>query len=141
MVTLDQGSDADETFWEYLGEGEIQPADELDRKVEEFAPLLFKLPENPEDDAVQIAQGERIRIGFVTACKLPKNLLDDSDVFLLDVGWELFLWFGNKASKGEKLLAMSKADHYCQRDVRTSELPLTIVKAGCEPSDFLSYFH
>ena len=141
MVTLDQGSDNDEAFWAYLGEGEIQPADELDRQVEEFAPLLFKLPEDPEDEAEQIAKGERVKVGFVTACKLPKSLLNDSDVFLLDAGWELFLWVGSKADKAERLGAISKADHYCQEDMRTGDLPMTIVKSGNEPQEFLEYFH
>lgn len=145
VVTLDQGNGDDEAadFWAYLGEGEIQEADEGDNEIEEFAPLLFKLP--PADDELaepeQVAKGEPVKIGFGPAtCKLERSALDESDVMLLDGGWEIFVWMGKDADRSEKLGAIARADKYCKDDLRTVDLPVSIVKSGYEGSDFLSYF-
>jgi Gelsolin repeat len=143
VVTLDQGAGDDSAtdFWAYLGgDGEIAEEDDDDVHVDEFAPLLFKLPGDPEDEAEQIAKGEKVSIGFTTSVKLSRDLLDESDVFLLDSGWEVFLWIGSKSDKSEKLGALGRADTYLNDDVRTSNLPLSIVKSGYEPSEFNAYF-
>lgn len=142
VVVLDQGAGDEECseFWAYLGEGDIADADEEDETMEEFAPLLFKLPGDADGEPEQVGKGEKVKIGFVTACRLSKDLLDDSDVFLLDAGWEVFLWLGNNADKSEKLGSFSKADKYCKEDLRTVDLPLSIVKSGFESSDFNSFF-
>jgi hypothetical protein len=143
VVTLDQGAGDDSAtdFWAYLGgDGEIAEEDDDDVHVDEFAPLLFKLPGDPEDEAEQIAKGEKVSIGFATSVKLSRDLLDESDVFLLDSGWKVFLWIGSKADKSEKLGALGRADTYLNDDVRTSNLPLSIVKSGYEPSEFNAYF-
>jgi Gelsolin repeat len=53
VVTLDQGQGDEEQaeFWAYLeDDGDIAEADEADEDVEEFVPLLFKVPA-PGDDA------------------------------------------------------------------------------------------
>eukprot|EP00934_Nitzschia_sp_Nitz4_P002348 Nitzschia sp. Nitz4//scaffold106_size73319//8098//9635//NITZ4_005727-RA/size73319-augustus-gene-0.9-mRNA-1//-1//CDS//3329532493//2348//frame0 len=140
IVVLEQGSDDDADFWAYLGEGEIGPDDEADVDVAEFAPLLFRLPGGEDADPEQVGKGETVSIGFTEGPKLPKDLLDDGDVFLLDAGWELFLWIGKDADRSEKLGAFAKADMYCQDDARTADLPLTIVKSGTDCADFDAYF-
>merc|ERR1711915_304596 len=139
-VVLDQGAgdEEDGDFWAYLGEGEIQPADDSDSSVDAFAPLLFKL--SPGEDAVQVAKGEMIKIGWAAAeCKLPKDALDENDVFLLDAGWEIYVWVGSGADKSERLSAMSLADAYCKEDPRTSDLPLSFLKSGYESSSFNAF--
>jgi len=141
VVTLDQGDgdDAVEEFWAYLGDGEIQDADDDDNAVDEFTPLLFKLPSDGEPQ--QIAKGEKVKIGFGAAeCKIPKDALSESDVMLLDAGWEVFLWMGKDADRSEKLTAFSKADSYCKEDPRTMNLPVTFIKSGYESADFNAYF-
>lgn len=135
---LDQGDDDDADFWAYLGEGEIAEDGEDDDEVEEFAPLLFQLP--AEGEPIQVGKGETVKIGFTSGPKLSKDLLDEANVFLLDAGWEVFLWLGKDADRSEKLGAFSKADKYCQSDLRTIDLPLSIVKSGYEPHDFNSFF-
>lgn len=141
VTVLDQGAgdEDDEAFWAYLGEGEIQEANDDDEEVEEFAPLLFKIPSG-DDDPEQVGKGEKVRVGFKTSPKVNRDLLDDTDVFLLDAGWELFLWIGSNADRSEKLSAISKADKYCHEDPRTMNMPLSIVKSGFEPEDFNHYF-
>lgn len=138
VKVLEEGDDADADFWAYLGEGEIAEDGGDDDDVEEFAPLLFKVPE--EGDPEQIAKGETVKIGFTSSCKVPKDLLNESDIFLLDAGWEVFLWMGKDANRSEKLGAFAKADLYMQDDIRTVDLPLSIVKSGYESSEFNAYF-
>mmetsp|Transcript_81753 Transcript_81753/g.122808 ORF Transcript_81753/g.122808 Transcript_81753/m.122808 type:complete len:376 (-) Transcript_81753:180-1307(-) len=144
VTVLEQGAgdEEDAAFWAYLKEGEIAEAADDDHIVEEFTPLLFKLPEGDDDleEAEQVGKGEKVKIGFTTQCKISKDLLDESDVFLLDAGWELFLWIGKNADRSEKLGAFAKADKYCQADLRTVDLPLSIVKSGYEQADFNNFF-
>jgi gelsolin len=142
VTVLDQGAGDEEAaeFWAYLEDGEIADADEDDHEVDEFTPLLFKLPGDEDSEPEQVGKGEKVKIGFTTACKLSRDLLDESDVFLLDAGWEVFLWLGKDADKSEKLGAFAKADQYCKEDLRTVDLPLAIVKAGYESSEFNSFF-
>lgn len=144
VKVLDEGNgdEAETEFWAYLKAGDIKEADDYDRIVEEFTPLLFKLPEGDDDldEPEQVGKGEKVRIGFTTQCKISKDLLDESDVFLLDAGWELFLWIGKNANRSEKLGAFARADKYCQGDLRTVDLPLSIVKSGYEQSDFNDFF-
>jgi gelsolin len=140
VQVLDQGDgdEEDSEFWGYLGEGEIADAADDDHEAEEFAPLLFKLPVDAEPE--QVGKGEKVKVGFQTSCMLAKDLLDEGDVFLLDAGWEVFLWIGKNADRSEKLGAFSKADKYCQGDLRTIDLPLAIVKSGFESNNFNSFF-
>lgn len=143
VQTLDQGAADDEAidFWAYLGDGEIQEADEGDELVEEFAPLLFKLPDDPDEEPIQVAKAEKVHVRFgAPSLKLDRSHLDEKDVFLLDAGWELFLWIGENSDRSEKLAAIAKADAYCKEDPRTSDLPFTIVKSGYETFSFNQYF-
>ena len=141
VTTLEQGEEEDD-FWSFLqDDGDISPADDLDADIEHFAPLLFKLSADPNVDAEQIAQGgmKKSRFGPPQAT-LDKSLLHEGDTFLLDAGWEIFVWIGQDASRDEKVTAMANADAYCRQDPRTADLPLTLVKSGWETSDFNQYF-
>ena len=140
VTVLDQGEgdDSDAEFWGFLGDGEIQESGEDDSDVAEFAPVLYKL--HSDGSAEKVGEGEKVKIGFAPATvKLDKGLLDQSDVFLLDAGWELFCWMGSGASRDEKLAAISNADKYA-KDNDKMNLPLSIIKSGYEPSDFNNYF-
>ena len=138
IKVMEEGDDDDSDFWAYLGEGEITEGED-DDAVAAFAPLLFRLPQDGEPE--QVAKGEEVKIGFTSSSKVPKDLLNDSEIFLLDAGWEVFLWMGKDADRSEKLGAFAKADTYMQDDMRTIDLPLSIVKSGYESSDFDAFFH
>lgn len=143
VTVLDQGQGDEEEadFWNYLGEGDIAEADELDEEMTEFAPLLFKLSADPDEEPEQVAKGEPVKTRFGRPSpRLDRSMLDEADVFLLDAGWELFLWIGSESDRSEKLSAMAKGDAYCKEDPRTSDLPLTLVKSGYENSGFTGYF-
>jgi gelsolin len=121
VVVLDQGQgDAENAeFWAYLADdGDIQEADDADEEVVEFVPLLFKIPapSGGDDDAAepeQVAKAEIIKQRFgPPSSKFDRALLDESDVFLLDAGWEVFLWMGKASGRDSKFAGMACADSY-----------------------------
>eukprot|EP00977_Amphora_coffeiformis_P013539 scaffold3576_cov170-Amphora_coffeaeformis.AAC.21 len=141
VLAQGDGDDAEEyaEFWNYLGEGEIQPAIS-DEGVKEFVPVLYQLTDKPEVEPVEVATASEAATKGNIAAKLPRSLLDESDVFLLDSGWKVYIWIGSGADTSEKLMAFCKGDAYCKKDPRTASLTLEIVKSGKESEDFESYF-
>ena len=144
-VTLEQGDDNNddaEGFWNVLGtQGEIGPAEEGDELVQEFEPTLFRI--TGDQQVLHVATADKVRRSAASAVvqhKLDRKLLDDDDVFLLDAGWEVYLWVGNGSDKDEKIAGLTKADEYLQNTPRTANLPLTIIKSGWETPDFLEFF-
>lgn len=142
VVVLDQGEgDAVvEEFWTPLGgyDEDIAPADDGDEEVTEFVPTLYKLGGNEPE---VIAEGELVKIGFGRATpKISKRLLDSGDVFMLDSGWELFLWQGKESDRSERLACMGAVDKYGQCMPRAKHLPVSIIKEGYETSTFNSHF-
>lgn len=140
-VVLDQGEgdEEDTEFWSYLGEGEIGPAVPDDEEIDEFAPALFLVDSDPTKDLEKVGSGTPLKKGEQEAC-LSKDALDDSNVYVFDAGWELFVWIGSGAETAEKVAAMGAADRYSAMDPRASYLPVTIVKSGKETETFLAYF-
>lgn len=112
-VVLNQGDgdEDDEAFWGYIGtDGEIAPPEEGDEEIEEFTPLLFKV--SSEGDVEQVAKAEKMKSWRKVVSKFDKSLLDEANVYLIDAGWEVFLWIGKDSDKSEKLAGMAKADKY-----------------------------
>jgi len=72
--------------------------------------------------------------------KVTQNLLDGNDVFIFDVGHEVYLWVGKNASLGEKKHGLRFASDYLLRNNRPRWLPLTRVFDAHEPHVFLEYF-
>jgi len=141
-VVLDQGQGDDEypDFWKYLGDGEIQPDLDDDEGITEFAPLLFRVDGDASKALDKVAEGTPIQKTSKVCTCLQKSDLDEGDVFLLDSGWEIYVWVGSGADKFEKIAAMTAADRYSKQDPRTLELPVHIIKSGNETKLFLSYF-
>ena len=143
VVTLDQGyGDADdEEFWSYLGgQGEIAPAEPDEAVIEEFTPLLYRVDGDPNKPLQKVGEGTpHTKHDKDKAC-LDKALLDFTDVFLLDDGWEIFIWIGGGADTSEKMAAMGAADRYALIEPRANFVPVTIVKAQKETPKFLAYF-
>ena len=109
---LDQGDGDDEftDFWAYLGSGDIASAEEPDEPITEFKPLLFRVDGNPEAKLKEVAKGcFKQRPGKLVRV-LDKGSLNEDDVFLMDSGWELFVWIGSAADTSEKIAAMGAAD-------------------------------
>ena len=117
---------------------DIGPSTESDDDVTEFIPTLYKLG---GDEPEEIAQGELVKMRFGKPTpKIHKSLLDSSDVFLLDSGWELFLWQGRDSDRSERLACMGIVDQYGSYMPRAKHLPVSIIKEGYETGTFDSYF-
>lgn len=142
VVTLDQGDGDEEAtdFWSYLGEGEIASAIPDDPGMEEFTPLLFRVDGDPSKPLEKVAEGISVQKRSTERKCLKKGALDDSSVFLLDAGWDVYVWIGKGADTSEKVAAMGAADRYAEMEPRANFSPVTILKAGQETSAFLSYF-
>lgn len=141
-VVLDQGDGDDEypDFWSHLASGSIGSAESADETITEFKPLLFRVDGDPEKPLEEVAKGAfKQRPGKLVRV-LDKGYLGEDDVFLMDSGWEIFIWIGKHADTSEKIAAMGAADRYALMEPRAADLPVTIVKSGMESDLFLSYF-
>lgn len=93
-------------FWAYLGDGSIQPALDGDDEVDDFTPVLYRIKNKGSDEdinAEKIAEAEPIkkRWGSPTS-RIARSLLNDDDVFLLDAGFQVFLWMGKVCDKRDR---------------------------------------
>jgi len=118
-------------FWKMIGgKGPIAAADDLDDAWEEAKPAkLFRI-----SDAKGKLTMEPCGQGII-----PMSKLDTNDAFLLDVGCELFVWIGKKASKQEKQLGMSMAQEYIKQNKLPNWLPLSQILEGGENQLFKTY--
>lgn len=65
--------------------------------------------------------------------------LDTNDCFMLDVGCELFLWIGKKASKNEKQQGMGLCQQFLKANNRPNWLPISLVHEAGESPIFKTY--
>jgi hypothetical protein len=73
--------------------------------------------------------------------KLVKRaMLDTKDVFILDMGYEIFVWIGKGCSPNERSLAMKNAQDYLARNNRPAYLPISRVVEGGENPTFNALF-
>ncbi|RMX63734.1 hypothetical protein DD238_006349 [Peronospora effusa] len=80
------------------------------------------------DDNVQVAD--------VTPSSgvLTKDMLKTENVFIIDVGNEVFVWVGKAASESERKNALAIAVHYLKKEGRPSHTPITrVVEEGETP--------
>ena len=141
VQVLDQGQGDEEytDFWSYLGDGEIQADSGADEEIDEFTPLLFRVDGDLSKDLEKVAEGSPIQKTSAECQCFSKSDLNDGDVYLMDTGWEIYVWIGSGADSFEKIAAMFAADKYSKMDPRTLELPVHIVKSGRESGRFLSF--
>jgi len=159
VLAQGDGDDEETEFWDYLKGGSSSGSSGGDKSrsiggatksrdvglPKEYKPKLFLVDSDPTKELKQVGFGELIKRaaslklggggGF-----LNRSSLDDSNVFLLDTGWKIFIWVGKAADSGEKVAALGAADQYAEMEPRARELPVTVLKAGQERSGFMSYF-
>jgi hypothetical protein len=134
IVNIDQNDkDANEEFWAILGgRCEIagdQGGDE-DWEVKEDK-ILYQL-----SDA-----GGRMEFNKVAeANRVTRDKLDTRDVFVLDIGREIFVWIGKGASEGEKKESMVVGSKYLRDNKRPNYLPITRIHEGSENPVFEAAF-
>ena len=126
----DSESDVAEFFKLLGGKKAIKAADDLDDKWEEgFPPELYRLSD-AKGKLTITAEGKGI---------IPKSKLDTNDVFILDVGNEVFVWVGKKASAQEKQMAMASAQKFLAERNRPALLPISRILEGGENEVFITY--
>lgn len=118
-------------FWDILGgqPDEIKDDDgdddEWEKKSEK---IMFELSdENGSLTFTEVAKGKR--------CTL--QVLKSDNVFIIDIGSELFIWVGKGASQQEKAKAMKNMMNYMEEYDRPKWLPITKILEGSETSTFI----
>jgi gelsolin len=74
----------------------------------------------------------------VSEGSIPKSALNSDDVFIVDIGSEVFAWVGKNASKAERRGAMQAAQDYLKKEKRPTFLPISKVLEGGENEVFFS---
>jgi len=77
---------------------------------------------------------------MVAEGRVQKSLLDSNDVFIFDMGNEVFVWVGKGANKEERAASMQSAQNYLKDFKRPSFLPLTKILEGGANETFNSSF-
>jgi len=127
---LDSG-DKDDDFWKPLG-GAVKVAAKApeEAKQEPAAKAMIKLSE---------ATG-KLTTEVVASGSFTKDKLAQEFVYFVDDGVELFIWVGSKASKNERLNAMSRAVAYLASAKRPDHTPIRRVMSGNEDAPFKAAF-
>ncbi|KAG1701627.1 hypothetical protein DVH05_010931 [Phytophthora capsici] len=118
-------------FWEALGGFEtVARSGESDEHHENA------VKKNTTVLRVSGSTDESLQVADVTPSSgvLTKDILKTEDVFVIDVGNEVFVWVGKTASESERKNALSVAVHYLKKEGRPSHTPITrVVEEGETP--------
>jgi gelsolin len=132
---FEEGDKDAKPFWDLLGgEGPVKSAEEggSDLEAEKSdVKKLFRLSD---------ASGKLTFTEVATGAKVKKNLLDPSDVFILDTGAEVFAWVGKGASPNEKKNALGFAQDYLTKNNRPAFIPVARILQGGENEIFEAAF-
>lgn len=141
-------------FWSYfesdLKDDDVKQGQPVDPEISER--LLKEIPEDEggcdedwekksEKRLMQLsdATGE-LEFTEVAKGSASKDLLDTNDVFIFDIGNEIYVWIGKGASDDEKNKGMSYATKYLQKFDRPLALPVTQIFEGGENEVFEASF-
>ncbi|TPX41109.1 hypothetical protein SeMB42_g05724 [Synchytrium endobioticum] len=125
VKVYDEGDADAKPFWDGIGgQGPVAAADSVnDASAAAPAKSLWRL-----SDASGQLQFTREAQGVIN-----RTLFDSSDVYVLDVGSEVFVWVGKKASADERKKAMMYALEYMKSHDRSMTSPVTrIVQGGAD---------
>eukprot|EP00300_Choanocystis_sp_HF-7_P015690 c19141_g1_i1.p1 GENE.c19141_g1_i1~~c19141_g1_i1.p1 ORF type:complete len:900 (+),score=261.42 c19141_g1_i1:37-2700(+) len=126
IVEIEEGSEPEE-FWAALGgQGEYASGKGLVEAPE--APRLFHC-----SNAIGVFKVEEVP-------NFSQDDLDQSDVFILDVWSEIYVWLGHGANESEKQKAAETALKFVGATGRSDDLPVLFVVAGSEPPMFTAAF-
>lgn len=133
IQVFSEGDHGLEEFWKHLGgEKPVKSAEAGGSDVDPhagFKKQLYKLSD---------ASGH-LTFTLVSEGSVKKAQLDTNDAFVLDVGAEVFVWIGLKASAGERKSALGHAMEYLSSHKRPAHLPISRVMEGGENEVFNSY--
>lgn len=104
-----------------------------DEEVKAFEPVLFRVSDRMVGGGASFS-----KVG--AGKQIPISKLQSDDAFILDTGFEIFIWVGQGASQSEKVSAFPHAQKYLKDHKRPPVLPLTRYAEGKEPASFLELF-
>ncbi|KAJ3113852.1 hypothetical protein HDU96_002849 [Phlyctochytrium bullatum] len=125
VKVFDEGDSETSQFFEAIGgSGPIMSAEEANkaRQLPPFEKTLFRLSD---------ASG---KLSFKEEAKgtIKKSHFDSKDVFVYDIGIQVFVWLGSKSSKEEKKASLHHAIEYLKFNNRPLTLTITRVLEGAE---------
>jgi len=138
LVNLSDDKSAEADFWKELqgSPSEIktsqQYAEEKEsQKLKPQTAALYRLSD---------ASGSLVLDKVQEADKLDKSGLDTNDVFILDVGAEIYVWIGDKSSVEEKGRAVPYAEAYATSVGKPQAVIARLLEGG-ESNTFNKYFN
>ena len=130
-------------FWNLVNGGkpgqappDVAPNDEEganeEKKNESVEPTINQVSDESGDILIsQFAKGKK---------SFKRSLLKSDDAFIVDIGYSIYVWIGNKATKQEQREAMKYAVTYCMESGRSTNIPIVRIFEGRETEEFLSAF-
>jgi len=120
---------------ELLGSGPYASAaeggDDLEFEKTSSTRVLYRLSDASGSlEMTKVAEGSQVT----------KDKLDGDDVFILDVGNEVFTWIGLGTSRQERKMAMTHAVEFLEKNGRDTATPITVSMQGAESKYFQSFF-
>jgi len=82
----------------------------------------------------------QLKLTEVASGSFKKTHLKSADVFIVDIGPEVFVWVGKDSSKKEKALAIQYTSLYLKNGGRQFGIPVVRVVEGNEPKPFWVHF-
>lgn len=128
-VILD-GLEDNEEFWNYFGgkpEKVAEPTEDIEVESQD---TLWKLSD---------AKG-KLSLDLVAEGVMSQSLLNNSDVYIYDVGYQIYVWIGKQASKEEKKGAMLYAMSYIKQQGLPVHTPIIRIVEGCICPEFDRHF-
>lgn len=123
-------------FWIFKKTLEVKEAEKAgkDEMVKPFWPQLWRM-NGPKLEKVCNADnidGEP---------KIAEDHLDEDDVFILDTGFHVFIWLGDKATRKEKANSFMYANVYLSGNKRPMLLPVTVERPNRLSDEFSSFLY
>merc|ERR1712130_792519 len=82
----------------------------------------------------------KLKMTEVAKGNIPRNCINSDDVFIFDIGNEVFVWIGKNADKSEKKNGMRYASKYLKKYNRPAFLPVSQILEGGENKVFEASF-
>eukprot|EP00928_Gymnodinium_smaydae_P072629 TRINITY_DN55964_c0_g1_i1.p1 TRINITY_DN55964_c0_g1~~TRINITY_DN55964_c0_g1_i1.p1 ORF type:complete len:395 (-),score=103.57 TRINITY_DN55964_c0_g1_i1:128-1258(-) len=130
--------DASEDFWALLGgEGPIKSAEEGRPAVRGRASILGGDEASVGEGVLYKLSDDSGKLMFseVGRGSVSTSMLESTNVYVLDVITDLFIWIGKSASADEKRQAMVATAHHVKNTGRADNCPIKMFKEGKPISD------
>lgn len=114
-------------FWQFFGGRKPLPKAIPDTE-QKHSKKLFKLSD------------ETGELKFEEVSPIKLSTLDTNDAFILDAGFEVFVWIGKGASKAERQKGLGFATDYLYKNNRPKQLPISRIMEGAENEVFIAAF-